>query len=870
MIGKTISHYRILEKLGAGGMGVVYKAEDTKLKRNVALKFLPQGFASDMESRERFIQEAQAASALDHPNIYTIHEIDEHDDDQMFIAMAYYDGETLMKKIEKGPLPLDISIDIAIQVGEGLAKAHERGIVHRDIKPSNIIVTNDGVVKVVDFGLAKLSGTTQLTKVGSTIGTVKYMSPEQTVGESVDHRTDIWSIGVILYEMITGQVPFTGDYDQAIGYSVLNEDPIPMSELRNGIDVELEQITDKALAKQLEERFQNIDKLLNELKSLRRFSESGTASVSTIAKDDNQVKLRRFLKPKPMLVGFLAVLLLVLISIWILPSSRESMKSWLGFGTIPDVKHIAVLSFTNIGENPANKALVDGLVETLTSKLSQLEQFQGELWVVPASEVRKNKVTSASESLQKFGTNLVVTGSVQQFSSGLRLIMNLVDAESHRQLDSKMIDDPMTNASILQDEAVIRLAEMMDVQLHPQTRRVLTAGGTTEPGAYEFYLRGRGILQRYDKLENINSALGLFERALKEDPNYALAYAGLGEAYLRKFQTTKDVQWIEHAVNNCERAVEMDDLLAPVHVNLGQIHSERGRYKEALDQFQKALELDPVNSEAYRGRAKAYQAQGKLTEAESTYKKAIEMKPDFWAGYNSLGIFYFRHGRYEDAIPQFRHVIELTPQNAKGYLNLGSMFYSLDRRTEAIEMYKRVLEIEPQYSAYSNLATLYYYDGHYKDAARMYEKALEQRDSDYRVWGYLATAYGRIPDESHKEFAAYQRALSLAEKRLKINPRDPGLLVRLAVYNRELGERDKALSLLQQAVALQPKEVNVIFRIGSNYARLGERELALEWIERALDKGYAVEELERNPGFAELRDDERYQKILQKHKEDKQ
>ena len=251
-----------------------------------------------------------------------------------------------------------------------------------------------------------------------------------------------------------------------------------------------------------------------------------------------------------------------------------------------------------------------------------------------------------------------------------------------------------------------------------------------------------------------------------------------------------------------------------------------------------------------------------LKEAESTYKKAIEMKPDFWAGYNSLGAFYLQHGRYEEAIPQFRHVIELTPQNTRGYQNLGSAYYYLDRRTEAIEMYKRVLEIESKYSVYSNLATIYYYEGQYKDAARMYEKALELRDGDYKVWGYLATAYGRIPDESHKASAANQRALTLAEERLKINPSDPGLLVRMAAYNRELGKRDKAMSLLQQVVDLKPKAISVLFRIGSNYERLGERELALKWIETALKKGYSLEELERNPGLTELRSDERFPKIL--------
>ena len=248
-VGQTISHYKILEKLGEGGMGVVYKTEDTKLKRTVALKFLPPELTRDEESKERFIHEAQAASALDHNNICTIHEIGEAADGQMFICMAYYEGETLKKKIARGPMPVQQSIDNAIQVAEGLVKAHGQGIVHRDIKPANLMITNDGVIKIVDFGLAKLAGRTRVTKTGTTVGTAAYMSPEQARGEAVDHRTDIWSLGVVIYEMLTGQLSFKGDYEQAVVYSILNEKPEPVTGLRTGVPMELERIVDKAMAK---------------------------------------------------------------------------------------------------------------------------------------------------------------------------------------------------------------------------------------------------------------------------------------------------------------------------------------------------------------------------------------------------------------------------------------------------------------------------------------------------------------------------------------------------------------------------------------------------------------------------------------------
>jgi serine/threonine protein kinase len=274
MIGQTISHYKILAKLGGGGMGVVYKAEDTKLKRPVALKFLPFDLTRDDDAKERFVHEVQAASALDHPNICTIYEIDETDDGQLFIAMAYYEGETLKNKVASGQLSVDSVIDIATQIAQGLSRAHEAGITHRDIKPANVMITNRGEVKIVDFGLAKLAGRTKLTKSGTTMGTVAYMSPEQAQGAEVDHRTDIWSLGVVLYEMLTGQLPFSGEYEMAMMYSIVSTDPKPVRSLRSEVSVGLEQIVNKALAKEPDERYQQINELLADLKSTTQKSES--------------------------------------------------------------------------------------------------------------------------------------------------------------------------------------------------------------------------------------------------------------------------------------------------------------------------------------------------------------------------------------------------------------------------------------------------------------------------------------------------------------------------------------------------------------------------------------------------------------------
>ena len=273
MIGKTVSHYQIAEQIGSGGMGVVYKAEDTKLKRTVALKFLPSSFSLDDEAKQRFIHEAQATSSLQHNNICTIHDIDETDEGQLFICMDCYEGESLKQKIERGPLKLNDAIDITVQIAGGLAKAHEKEIIHRDIKPANIFVTKDGIVKILDFGLAKVTGQTQLTQMGSTSGTVSYMSPEQTRGEQVDHRTDMWSLGVVLFEMLAGHLPFIGDYEQAVMYSILNEDPEPITGVRTCIPMELEWIISKSLAKDPNERFQHLDEIVVDLNQIKKILE---------------------------------------------------------------------------------------------------------------------------------------------------------------------------------------------------------------------------------------------------------------------------------------------------------------------------------------------------------------------------------------------------------------------------------------------------------------------------------------------------------------------------------------------------------------------------------------------------------------------
>ncbi len=855
MIGKTILHYKIIKKLGEGGMGVVYKAEDTKLKREVAIKFLPRQIAASEEERERFKVEAQAAAALNHPNIATIHAIEEIDE-EMFIVMEYIDGQELKEKISAGPLRVNEALNIAIQFAEGLQAAHEKGVVHRDIKSSNIMITNKGQVKIMDFGLAKIYGNPQLTKIGTTLGTTAYMSPEQGRGEEVDERADIWSFGVVFYEILTRQQPFQGDYEQAVWYAIGNEDPTPLSEWVKDLPLPVETIVSRCLEKDPAKRYQTAAELLADVTAVA--SDQGLGQGLTKKESSVKRPRQRFNRK---LTFVLTGLMMAVVVYLLVHRDWDVIKNRLGFKTVPDQQHLLVLPFTNVGSDQDTQAyFCDGLVEILTSKVTQMEQFHGSLWVVPSSEVRRRQISSPGEAYELFGVNLCITGSLQRVSDRYRLTLNLIDAKNLRQLNSSLIDIDVAEVSALQDDAVVKMFEMVNLELRPEMREVLTAGGTAVPEAFEFYLKGRGFLQRYEKMENLITATALFKRAIERDPLYALAHAGLGEAYWRRYEVSKDPSWVDEAVKQCERAIELNGELPPVKVTLGIIHSGTGLYDDAIADFKSALEAAPGTVDAYRGLAKAYEAKEMLEEAELTYQRAIEMKPDYWGGYNDLGVFYYRRSRYDEAIKQFRQVVELTPDNYRGYNNLGGISYLLERWVEAREIFEHSFAMKKSYPAASNLGTLYYIEGQYADAARMYEAALELNDHNYLVWGNLASAYYWAPEQRHKAQQNYQRAIEIAEERKKVNPNDPDVISHLAGYYSMIKKRTKALTLIEQALKMAPKNMQVMYRAGTTYEQLGERENALHWIGKALENGYSKSEIENQPELRELVSDARFQR----------
>lgn len=530
-IGKTISHYKILEKLGEGGMGVVYKAEDTKLDRTVALKFLPKHLTFSQKDKQRFIREAKAAAALNHPNICTIHNIDEHDGKQ-FMVMEYVDGETLRAKIDAGHLTLETALEYAIRIAGALAEAHGKNIIHRDIKPENVMVDSEGRVKVMDFGLAKLKHDQNITQTGSTVGTLAYMAPEQIQDGNIDHRTDLYSLGILMYEMFTGNRPYKERHKAALMYSIVNTKPTPLTVINPSVPKKLEEIILKLVKKNPDERYNSAADVADTLK--------GCLDVPGSIADKKLSILKNLLSKNR---TFIAVLIIVLaVTIFSIPDARNTFFHFFEPATSQEDIHLVVLPFANVGDNPANKPFKDGLMETLTSSLTLLQPRDVSYWVVSASEVREMGITSAAGALREFNATLAVYGSVQRLTDRIQLTLNLVETKTSHQLKSSVLSVPIDSLSRLQDEAVITLARMLEIERDTRTDLPLNAGGTTVSESYEFYLEGRGYLHDFQDIENIERAISLFEDAIDLDPQFTLAHAGLGEAYWRMYEETRNFE----------------------------------------------------------------------------------------------------------------------------------------------------------------------------------------------------------------------------------------------------------------------------------------------------------------------------------------
>jgi serine/threonine-protein kinase len=849
--GQTVSHYKVLELLGGGGMGVVYKARDLRLDRTVALKFLPPDLTRDPLAKERFIREARTASSFDHRNICTIYEIGETDRSGSFIAMPCYEGETLREMIERAPLTPQEATQIALQIAEGLSEAHEKGIIHRDIKPANIIVTPEGVAKILDFGLAKLRGQSLVTKSGSTVGTVSYMSPEQAKGEPADERTDIWSVGVLLYEMLSGRRPFDGDYDQVVFYAIVNTDPTPIADLRDDVPAELQAIVSRCLQKDPASRYRSMAEVRQELLGITRgaehlpFRDSARALWRAVSLSGR--RRNRFLAS---LVILGVVLLLAL------PLRHPALKL-LGFASAPPEKHVAIIADTR---NSTNAAFCLGMADLLTEWVARHRSDETPLSVIPSNELQKDGVTTASEARKYFGATLVITVRSQQVGDRHRLVINLTDARSLSMLTSEEVFASAADIPSLEGKAATTVARILGMQA-PSDAGAHPGGTRVSSQAYDYFLQGRGYLQRYDREENVELAIDAFRKALGVDTAFALARSGLAEAYWRRYELDKDRTWAVLAGSESARALASGESFSAIYVTAGLISAGTGDYSNALVSFRRAMELDPDNAAAAVGLASAYEGLNDPVRAEEQYARAIELQPGSWIAYNRIGAFYARQARYEAAIEPFIKVTQLTPNHARGYSNLGAIYLYLGRYPEAEKALAHSIDIEPTYESLSNLGTLYYKQRQYGKAGQKFGAALALNSRDFRAWGNLASACLEIPGMRDTAIAAYTRAIEKANEELTVNPRDPQVLGSLAGYYSDVGLHEKARATVTKALAIAPTDGEILFRAGCVFEAEGNRTRALEFLSQALENGYPYKEIEDYPGLQALRKDSKFQEL---------
>ncbi len=646
MVGRTFSNFEILELIGGGGMGVVYKARDLKLGRLVALKFLPLDIGKDQTAKARFIQEAQVTSTLDHPNICTIYQVAETDDGQMFIAMGYYEGETVKAKIARGPLPLPAAIDIAKQTAEGLAKAHAAKIVHRDIKPANIMVTTEGVVKILDFGLAKLGTGTHLTRTGTTMGTLPYMSPEQTTGRPADHRTDIWSMGVLLYEMITGELPFKGDHPGAVIYAIINTQPAPLSYLRAGVPADLERIVGKALAKDPAHRYSHAAEVLAALDAIG--SGRDVASVSD----------------------------------WETATVASVSYPW------PVEPSVAVLPFVNMSGDPEQEYFSDGVTEEI---IAQLSKIPGVRVIARTSVMRyKNTDKELSQIAQDLRVTHIIEGSVRRAGNRVRITSGLVDGATSRQLWMETYDRDLTDIFEIQTDVSRRISEALSTTLSPSQKLKLVR----EPRdieAYQLFLKARYFLNKVSP-DGIERAIRFFQQALDIDPADARSYAGISTCYATAghFDFMPPQQAFPKAKAAAQKALELNDSLAEAQTSIGLVLMFHDWDWKAADQsFRRAVEINPNWAEAHTYYSWCLCVLRQFDRAVREASRATDLDPLSPFVNTNLGWVLTMASRSEEAIEQLKRTLDIDPHYLPALTVLGQAYLAKGDVETAVEYLKK-------------------------------------------------------------------------------------------------------------------------------------------------------------------------------------
>jgi len=886
--------YHIEKLLGQGGMGRVYKAHDKELDRMVALKVIRPGVAGEVDALNRFKQELVLASKISHKNILRIHDMGEVAG-MKFITMAYVEGQDLHQLMRDNPkLPLERVLKFAQQLAGALAAAHAENVVHRDLKPQNILVDANDQLYIADFGLAKsyAEGAVGMTQTGAFLGTPRYMSPEQAEGNPTDGRSDLYALGLILYEMVTGDVPFTGESTLKVMYQRLQERPKNPKLVNPTVPNWLDDIIMHCLERDPADRYQNAYDILTDLQSAqsvggasRTFSRSASRSVSR-GGASIQIQLPEFANRRWIWVVGGAVAAVIIVSLAIppvrhlilgrggkagtssvsrvrplsIPGGKAGTSIVSGVPPLSNGRFVAVLPLQILGDSSQLGYVAQGIEEALSSKLFQLKDVRVTPNDVTDKQDQKQPLPKIAHTL---GANLLVQGVLQAAGDKMRITMNLEDIADGKRLWSGEFDGVVADLFTLEDQIYNQLVSALD--LNPTNDELASAEArpTDNVAAYDLYLRGRNSMRGHDD-KSIQSALDYFDQALKADPKFALAYTGIADASLRMNSIKKDSLWTQKALAAGQQAQQLDDKLPEVHATLGSVYRATGRYSEAAAELTRAVSLAPNSDEAYRQLGNTYLKSGNGPAAIEALQKAIQLNPYYYVNQNALGSAYFQLGDYPKALTAYQRVTELQPDIDEGYENVGNVYLQQGKYQESIPYFQKALQIEPYFTTYSNLGTSYFFLKQYSNAVGMFEKALALSPNETITALNLGDAY-RSAGQKDKARDTYQRAISLGYKELQTNPQNSDVMGAIALAYANLGDSQKAETFIMRARTIDKNNVEYIYIHAEIYALSGKTAEALKALQDSLEKHYPAESAEQDVELDSLRANPEFTALIKKY-----
>ena len=836
-------------------MGAVYQARDRELDRLIALKVIRPELATDPAILARFKQELILARNITHKNVVRIYDLGESAGIR-FITMEYVDGEDLRSLLKHhGKFSPQQSIGMIEQVCRALDAAHAEGVIHRDLKPQNIMRDRHGRVVVMDFGLARSLGDSGMTQTGAVVGTMEYMSPEQALGLPLDQRSDIFSVGLIFYELLTGKAPYKADTAIASLMKRTREAAVPASDVDDSVPRSLSAIVSRCLEREPADRYHAVVELMQQLNA---WGSNPNISEEALSRMISHQIVRRthFLLDLPgkRWMWISAVVLTILLAAfagrtWLSRPGSQTQQLAKGIPPLSQGKYIAILPLKIAGDPKDLGYVGDGIAEALTAKLFQMK----EVHLASASAVEKvaDKDLPLAKLAHDLGVNLLLQGMVQGNRDQLRVILSLDDASSGNRLWSE--EFPGVPGDLLTLEDQIYGSVVTALSLKPSNEELARTGAhpTEDVKAYDLYLQGRNALRNSRTPADVKQASLLFEQAIEKDPNFALAYAGLADASLRLYGQSKESIWAQKATLAAQQAERLSSNLPEVHLSLGSVYSTTGKNAQAVTELKRALELAPNSDEAYRRLGDAYRANGQSAEEIIAYQNAVVANPYYWMNHNALGKAYLELGDSAKALPEFQKVTELASDSAIGFGNLGTLYMREGKWSEAMPQFEKALSIAPDSATYSNLGTVYFFLKRYDDSTRMFEKATQMTPNDEVLFGNLGDAY-RWSGHSAQAGAAYDKAISLAFQALQVNPRSAETMGDLALYYAKKGDARNAMQYIQQARAIAPADLQLIYSEVQIKALVGDPEDALKSLRQALGKGYPTQEVWNDPELQKL------------------